>query len=103
MADQTKLLGLNAAIEAARAGDRGRGFGVAASEVGKLAEESQRSAKEIGRMLDCFRLAVERVGEGVERSSAVSQEQARSIQEMAKMVEDIQQIGRQLSGIARKL
>ena len=104
IADQTNLLALNAAIEAARAGEQGRGFAVVADEVRALAERTTRATREIGEMIKAIqtetRTAVQQMELGVKEVEQGTEDASHSGEALQEILSRINDVTMQINQIA---
>jgi methyl-accepting chemotaxis protein len=104
IADQTNLLALNAAIEAARAGEQGRGFAVVADEVRKLAERTTQATKEIAQMIKTIQEETRRAVDAMEAGTKAVESGVDSATKAGDSLEEIihssEQVGEMIMHIA---
>lgn len=100
---QTNLLGLNAAIESARAGEMGKGFSVVANEIRKLSNSSSESIGEINNVLTKLKTSIENVTNNISENNSAFETQAANIEEINSSISELSNTAQIIQKIGEKI
>lgn len=89
VAHTSNMLGLNASIESARAGEHGKGFSVVAGEIRKMAENSSTAIKDVERILNKIKEKIKVIDEKIEDTSTIGQKQAAATEELSSAMKEL--------------
>ncbi|WP_186278825.1 methyl-accepting chemotaxis protein [Lysinibacillus sp. BW-2-10] len=103
VAKNTRILGFNAGIEAARSGEYGRGFSVVAKEITKLADQSADSVNEIRRLLDQLKYKVDQVANITQETVGIASNQKASIEEISISIQNLANAAEEIEKLAKKM
>ncbi|MBU9705554.1 chemotaxis protein [Paenibacillus sp. AK121] len=103
ISEQTNLLGLNAAIEAARVGEAGAGFGVVAAEIRKMSTGTKEATGRIEQSLQAVRQSVYNMEQEITQITVSSQEQAKLVSEFMNIIDQLNETNQGLRGLIEKI
>lgn len=103
IASQTNLLGLNAAIESARAGEYGKGFGVVSNEIRKLSQSTKESIDEINKILSNIHSAISEIETRFNDSNSLLENQTAGLEEISATIQELNSNAAILNEIAKDI